>query len=338
VKINTKIIGILIISFLVISVLFSFASINTLKRSQTENIRLFKAEFLELAGELFENSSNLFYHDFDVHSIENENQTASQVLLDYLKEIDPQGKNTVVINIIDKQFLEGYNNTEIATILDQSIIENYLQENILNQKKDFDLDNFDKFTLDTTNIIAPSKIHLRIYNDAGFMVGYYKTFSTAKVRIQFIERQNEMLYNSYLLSSSAIFISIVVIVTIITILFMQNIIIKPLKILAFGLKQVQEGNLETKLDVRKKDEMGKIAVAFNSMTSDLKKSTEELEGKVKERTKELETKNLEQEKLNQELLKKYRDIEGMNKVMIDREMKMIELKKKVAAMSKKYEG
>jgi PAS domain S-box-containing protein len=287
-KINAKLIGLIVISFLVISIASSYLSISTLKQNQTENIRLFKTEFLELVGELFENSSNLFFANLNLQNSDRDSVLAS------IKQIDPQGKSVMVVDMTDQQFVDIYGNAEARKLLDRATIGKYIQENVLNQTSDFELDNFNKFIPDTTNTIAPSKIRVRIYKEAGLMVGYYKTFSTAKVRIQFIERQNENLYNSYLLSSSATFVSIMLIIAGITIVFMNNIIISPLKILVSGLKQVKEGNLQEVIKIKTKDEIGLLAESFNQMVvglrqsrAELKEYSETLEEKVVLRTDEL---------------------------------------------------
>ncbi len=94
--------------------------------------------------------------------------------------------------------------------------------------------------------------------------------------------------------------------------------------------EIGKGNLDTKIEVKTKDEIGELANAFGQMTGDLKKSRNELEEysktleeKVKERTKELEVKNTE--------------LERMNKLMVGRELRMIELKKEIAALREKSE-
>jgi nitrogen fixation/metabolism regulation signal transduction histidine kinase len=334
-KINTKIIGILVTSFLVISFFFSFSSINTLRQSQTENIRLFKEEYLELVRELFNDSSVLFFKSFNVN-------TDNRKLFDYINETDPLGKSVFVIDLSGRSFLNNFNNPEIIELLDQATIDKFIQENILNQTTDFELDNFNSFTLDQTNIISPTKISLQIHPEHGHLIGYYKTFTTSKVRIQFIEQENQVLFQSYVTSQIVFSIFIVLTLNTLTIISMRNIIIKPLKAMASGLKQVKEGNLETKLDIRKKDEMGEIAVAFNNMTEDLNRSRKDLqdyaanlEVKVKGRTQEMEDKNLELEKLNLELKDKYQFIERMNELMVNRELKMVQLKDELEALKKK---
>ena len=78
-------------------------------------------------------------------------------------------------------------------------------------------------------------------------------------------------------------------------------------------KQVSSGNLDVKLDINSKDEIGFLAKNFNAMIFSLKKSRIDIEKKVLERTK---------------------DLENINKYMAGREIKMIELKEKIKKLEK----
>ena len=76
--------------------------------------------------------------------------------------------------------------------------------------------------------------------------------------------------------------------------------------------------MDTKIGIDSKDEVGELATAFSQMTNNLKKSRDEIEKysqTLEERTRELETKIDE--------LQKYK------KVIVGRELKMVELKNKI---------
>lgn len=84
-------------------------------------------------------------------------------------------------------------------------------------------------------------------------------------------------------------------------------------------KILGQGQLDKKLDIQSNDELSGIAVAINKMSSDLSElllTKTELEKQVKDRTENLRL--------------KMDDIERINRLMIDRELRMIELKKEVS--------
>ena len=77
--------------------------------------------------------------------------------------------------------------------------------------------------------------------------------------------------------------------------FISGTIIRPLKKLYGGTKEITGGNLGFKISTRSPDEIGELSRAFNEMTGNLKKSREKLEEysknlekKVEERTRALE--------------------------------------------------
>ena len=78
-------------------------------------------------------------------------------------------------------------------------------------------------------------------------------------------------------------------------IFLVNIFIRPVKKLVQATERVASGDLSHVVKVKTEDEIGTLASSFNRMTTSLKESREKieeynrtLEGKVKERTAELE--------------------------------------------------
>jgi methyl-accepting chemotaxis protein len=109
----------------------------------------------------------------------------------------------------------------------------------------------------------------------------------------------------------------------ITVMFIGYIVSKsivdPLEKLKEFANNLGNGNMEDPVVVKSNDEVGNLADSFEKLRVSilnqnkiLAKYGEDLEQKVKERTKDLEEKNI--------------DLEKMNKITIDRELKMIELK------------
>lgn len=303
-NINKKIISFLVSCLIIVSTVFIFNSVSTLKKSQVENLDLFKKEFLELGRESFKKSSDLFFNGLDIQTkVKNSSQPSRESLLEFIKKTYGERGDIIIIDTNTKQFIKGYDNEELTSLFSRDIIEGYLQENILNQTNDFYFDNFNEFDLDKSNIIIPSKIHFRIYNDADIMVGFGQKFLTGKVRIEFIERQNEILFRSQLYLSVIIFASILAAISFFMVMFMQKIIIRPLNKIVTVVQAVTGGDLNRQVEIKSKDEIGQLGVAFNKMTNKLRESYLSLESKIKERTKELDIKVQEVSESNKELEK-----------------------------------
>lgn len=89
-------------------------------------------------------------------------------------------------------------------------------------------------------------------------------------------------------------LAFVILSSILMSLFVHRLVYTPLKDLQSGAGQLSVGNLDDEIPVRSQDEFGKVATAFNSMTSALRKSqrllqesARTLEEKVEKRTHEL---------------------------------------------------
>jgi len=101
----------------------------------------------------------------------------------------------------------------------------------------------------------------------------------------------------------------------------RRIIIHPLRVLADGIQTVQEGDFSYKLEVKRPDELGHLAAAYNDMVASLHRSRSEitelnrsLQSRVDEATAELQEMNRalalkveELEKTQQRLIRSERD-------------------------------
>lgn len=110
--------------------------------------------------------------------------------------------------------------------------------------------------------------------------------------------------------------------------FLEKRVSKPIIKLRDAAAEISKGNLDKKIDIKTKDEIEELATAFNQMTVDIKKSRQ----KLKEYSKELEKKV---EARTKELNQKNEALERFNKMTVGRELRMIELKKRIKKLEEK---
>ncbi len=84
-----------------------------------------------------------------------------------------------------------------------------------------------------------------------------------------------------------ILIPLIVLQSLLIVIFVARVVVKPIIQLTDASRQIAEGNLSKQVNVRSRDEIGELSASFNHMTSKLRLSHEELERKVKTRTQEL---------------------------------------------------
>ncbi|QQS15540.1 MAG: HAMP domain-containing protein [Candidatus Moraniibacteriota bacterium] len=90
---------------------------------------------------------------------------------------------------------------------------------------------------------------------------------------------------------------------------------KPILELKLGMQRVSQGESSVRTTISSRDEFGELSEAFNRMAEELEGDRENIEKKVASRTAELER---------------------MNRIMMDRESKMIELKEKIRELEQHY--
>ncbi|MBI4547574.1 MAG: HAMP domain-containing histidine kinase [Ignavibacteriae bacterium] len=91
-------------------------------------------------------------------------------------------------------------------------------------------------------------------------------------------------------------IGVSLIVAVVSVLFLSSTVLKPVKNLVKGTREISSGNLAHQMTIHTKDELGTLAQAFNEMTRSLLHEKEEnrrwsetLQQRVREKTDELKT-------------------------------------------------
>ncbi len=162
-------------------------------------------------------------------------------------------------------------------------------------------DNYIQTKSDNKSYFSCNLVPLKSVNDVavGFII--YSTDIT--------EIKNEA-SNSFF-AIIAICISVLVLFISISIYYINRYIIKPLKLFKDGVESINSSsNLNINVAEYSKDEIGQLSHSFNLLKEKLRKTQNEIETRVKDRTA---------------------DLEKLNGLMVGRELKMIELKKEVAA-------
>jgi len=137
--------------------------------------------------------------------------------------------------------------------------------------------------------------------------------------------------------------------TILIIFLILRIIVDPLKKMTVACEEVRKGNLDVKIPVISKTEIGELATTFNEMIKDLREShaaSEEskkvLEIKVKARTRELQELAEKQEERvkerTKELQEKIEELERFSRLTVGRELKMVELKREIKKLEEELKG
>ncbi len=96
--------------------------------------------------------------------------------------------------------------------------------------------------------------------------------------------------------------SFIVLISVFLCFILWKFVTKPLSLLEEGMKNIARGNLDHRVDLRTKDEMGLLAETFNSMAQELKESRHKLEEWTKCLEEEVQKKTIEIKKAQEQLM------------------------------------
>jgi HAMP domain-containing protein len=142
---------------------------------------------------------------------------------------------------------------------------------------------------------------------------YDQAMSISTQSLEAITQQSQATVNNNLFLTLFIFL-VGLLLAIVLSFFISSALVKPVQILRDTVLAVASGQEKTRVKINSQDEIGQLAESFNKMTDKLQKSKANVEAQVKERTVELEK---------------------LNKYMLGRELKMVELKEEVKRLTNK---
>lgn len=151
------------------------------------------------------------------------------------------------------------------------------------------------------------------------------------------------IFNTWIVSAS-IFVFIILMVIFFAVVFTQRIV-APIRSLVEAARKAASGDLNVRAKVEGNDELAQLSKEFNFMIEQLKKTRDQLEEekkvleiRVKARTRELEelASNLDRQvrERTKELQDRVNQLEKFHKLTVGREMKMVELKKRITELEK----
>ncbi len=222
---------------------------------------------IEVCRNFAANISNIAREDL----LEDTTYNATNSMVTEILKSDIEGLMDVYIINVYGKYVVDFNRTKVNEYASETII-SYIQS--VNS-----IDLIEEFSIQTNRNIL--KITYPIFID-------YKD-KPIKIGVAIFEYDRDIVYKPiYEMQTTVIFAGIIALfLTIVLTLLLASFITKPLLSLAKGAQIISAGNLEHRIPISTNDEVGLLSERFNEMSFNLKKSYEELEEKVIERTADL---------------------------------------------------
>jgi len=238
-----------------------------------DSLKTAKSELLEISREMTRENANFFFGLLD-KEFQGQPSLGHSAILQSIARIAPAYINNVmVVGMHNKNILKGYGSSWLRNMVNQDVINDCFNKYLLNNKRDFYLDNYGQFLTDKKGSVVPIAVHLRIYKDQGLMIGYGKAMETAKIRVEFMQKKNAEYFWFHALVSLAIYILAPMIIVITLIYLMRISFLDPLKQISSGVNRIAGGDLTARMHMDQKDEIGNLAREFNKMAQDLQGTT-----------------------------------------------------------------
>ncbi len=222
---------------------------------------------IEVCRNFAANISNIAREDL----LEDTTYNATNSMVNEILKSDIEGLIDVYIINVYGKYVVDFNRTKVNEYAPETVI-SYIQS--INA-----IDLIEEYSIQTNRNIL--KITYPIFID-------YKE-KPIKIGVAIFEYDRDVVYKPiYEMQATVILAGVIALfLTIILTLLFASFITKPLLSLAKGAQIIAAGNLDHEIPISTNDEVGVLSHRFNEMSFNLKKSYEELEEKVIERTADL---------------------------------------------------
>lgn len=222
---------------------------------------------LEVCRNFAANISNIAREDL----LEDATYNATNSAVTEILKSDIEGLIDVYIINVYGKYVVDFNRTMINEYASETLI-SYIQS--VNQ-----IDLVEEYSIQTNRNILRITYPIFIEYDG----------NKIKVGVAIFEYDRDLIYSPiYQMQTSVIIVGLVgLFLALLLTYFLTSYITNPILSLSKGVQIISAGNLDYEISIRSNDEVGLLSKLFNEMSLNLKKSYDELEDKVKERTADL---------------------------------------------------
>ena len=219
----------------------------------------------------------------------------NQTKWEYLKNLTGERNNWDDMNsnvIVDSTMSQPETHTGISFTDDDLVLSN--DNSIINLKYSY-------------GNISYSSGRVPVYNVSGQVIGSLILIDD----ITELQIKHALDFERTMLQTAMMLIIVIIFVS----LFIHNWVSRPISEIIDKTKRFGKGEMDVQIDTKMKGEVGELAHAFDDMASELREHRAGLENTIAKRT--------------QELSFKVDELERYKRLTVDRELKMVELKKDI---------
>lgn len=157
------------------------------------------------------------------------------------------------------------------------------------------------------------------------------------IQIDFSLEKIDEKIESTIITEILIYMGIMFLFVLLLFIFLRKAVIKPILKISKGMGDIGRGKIY-RANVKSGDELGELSRNLEKTGRELKESRKELEKYSKELEKQVKERTDEVEKSKKELETKVTELEKFTKLAVGRELKMVELKKRIKELETKARG